>query len=176
MNWWVDLWGGFGNWWQTIDWGNAPAWAGAILSSVSVFLAFFIILRDRKNKRRELADSFVSFVRYNMNMSDENPRYDLEVWLQNTGSSIIPRTTLLARKENGKLDLVGISQDGDVPGVPPGQVAVYRVSLHEVSVSSPLIIHFKDGRNQAWFRDVKTNKYIRGRSLFGRGGIPPVYL
>jgi hypothetical protein len=31
-----------------IDWGNVPAWVGAVLTGGSLLLGFYILLRDRR--------------------------------------------------------------------------------------------------------------------------------
>ncbi|WP_375491978.1 hypothetical protein [uncultured Jatrophihabitans sp.] len=38
------------------DWGNVPAWVGAFLTSGSLFLAFTLLLRDRRKEERSQAD------------------------------------------------------------------------------------------------------------------------
>src|SRR5450759_1590275 len=39
-----------------LDWGNVPAWTGSILTSLSLVLAFSILIRDRKRTTRNQID------------------------------------------------------------------------------------------------------------------------
>lgn len=41
--------------WLGWDWGSVPAWASAILTSGSLSLGFFILLRDRRKEERAVA-------------------------------------------------------------------------------------------------------------------------
>ena len=52
-----------------IDWGSVPAWIGSVLTSASVLLALYIILRDKRAERREQASrvTFVSSLTYGHN-------------------------------------------------------------------------------------------------------------
>src|SRR4051812_5495414 len=36
-----------------LDWGNVPQWVSGVLSGLSVLAVFYVILRDRRNRRRE---------------------------------------------------------------------------------------------------------------------------
>jgi hypothetical protein len=43
-----------------IQWGNVPAWVGGILTSLSLLLAFYIILRDRRKEESEQARRIIT--------------------------------------------------------------------------------------------------------------------
>ncbi|MFC3964054.1 hypothetical protein [Nocardia jiangsuensis] len=44
---------------MTLDWGSVPAWAGSILTSGSLGLGFYILLRDRRNDEEDQARQLV---------------------------------------------------------------------------------------------------------------------
>lgn len=39
--------------WHEVQWGNVPSWISGVLSSISIVLAFYILLRDRRKAERE---------------------------------------------------------------------------------------------------------------------------
>jgi hypothetical protein len=47
---------------SSIDWGNVPAWVGALLTSGSLLQAFYIILRDRRSSEALRARQIITRV------------------------------------------------------------------------------------------------------------------
>jgi hypothetical protein len=81
--------------WQDIDWGNAPAWTSSILTSGSLGLGFYILLRDRRTSEREQARKVTVWYEYMSNgygvcyvhNASDQPIRNVSVLAQSTGST-----------------------------------------------------------------------------------------
>lgn len=57
-----------------VEWGNVPAWLGTILSTGSVLLAFYIILRDRRKAEREQIAQVIVIMRRRFSKAERRYR------------------------------------------------------------------------------------------------------
>lgn len=79
--------------WHSVEWGNVPSWISGVLSSVSILLAFYIILRDRRKVEREQVNKLVVIVErrsikrdrlthhISLINSSTQPFYDVSSWV-----------------------------------------------------------------------------------------------
>ena len=81
-----------------VDWGNVPAWLGSILSTVSVLLVIFVILRDRRVNKRKQADELTCAVSFGTRTRKVNQREytHYQVVLHNSSSSPFTQVRLVA--------------------------------------------------------------------------------
>lgn len=78
------------------DYGTVPAW----FSGSSLFLALYIILRDRKKAEKEQARSLVCWVDVAQTRDDETRFFNNKITIHNTGARpiLIPKIVITFRK------------------------------------------------------------------------------
>ncbi|WP_306334545.1 hypothetical protein [Streptomyces sp. KL118A] len=62
-----------------LDWGTVPAWASAILTSGSLLLGFYILLRDRRKEERQEAAQVICWLEQTAALPHECRRYRTHV-------------------------------------------------------------------------------------------------
>ncbi|MFD7403022.1 hypothetical protein ACFV7R_10180 [Streptomyces sp. NPDC059866] len=77
-----------------VDWGNVPAWCSAILTSGSLMLGFYILLRDRRKEEKAEARKLVFNLRGNGDQwtltahnASDRPFTDIRMLTQSLGRS-----------------------------------------------------------------------------------------
>ncbi|MFI2765808.1 hypothetical protein ACH5A3_44730 [Streptomyces echinatus] len=130
---------------EEMDWGTVPAWASAVLTSGTLALGFYILLRDRKKEEREEANRVIFWLEY-------PPKGHMTATVLNTAERPISNVEVL----------LGLA------GRRPRRVSIQRVVRpeEEVSVSlgpdvplhgEPWYFRFTDSDGRRWIRDVKSN-------------------
>jgi len=66
-------------WVHGLDWGTVPAWASAILTSGSLLLGFYILLRDRRKEERQEAAQVICWLEQTATLPDGHRRYRTRV-------------------------------------------------------------------------------------------------
>lgn len=66
-------------WVHGLDWGTVPAWASAILTSGSLLLGFYILLRDRRKEERQEAAQVICWLERTATLPDGLRRYRTHV-------------------------------------------------------------------------------------------------
>ena len=146
-----------------LDWGTVPAWASAILTSGSLFLGFYILLRDRRREELKEANKVVVW--------KEESEDQYTVHLLNSADRTISNATVLvlflyeADDEAGIEDaLKGFAfQDGQV--VRSGtEVTVDVPRRTENATAYIAAVTFRDADGYKWIRDM--DHYVL------HGGVP----
>lgn len=160
-----DGWNWFwGEWWPTIDWGNAPGWVGAFLTSGSLFLAVLILRGDRQKDRRAHADAFFTYPVGSSTMENNiKVRSTVEIHHYNAGDRPIVGAGVwqLTRRRPTKRGSLVFNPRGFEEIINPGDKG--ETSIDFKSPEPPeadLILVFKDGRGVEWVRHLYTHKYL----------------
>jgi hypothetical protein len=144
-----------------IDWGNVPAWAGAILTSGTLFVGFTVLRRDKRTAERVQADKIICWHEL------EHPH--VKVTVLNASDQLIfrVRVSILAspRKpfvrggrlhifEEVQLDPIEPELDSDQRLVRVGKVPE-DMSFYDAKVI------FREIRGWKWRRDVRRETLSR---------------
>lgn len=132
-----------------LDWGTVPAWASAILTSGSLLLGFYILLRDRRKEETEEARKLV--------FSTNTPH---------GGDPHVARVTNVSDRPFLSVGLFNADQwrtdqqTGEDPEGPllPGQSREYT---HNGSGSGALAARFQDADGQNWVKVFDSHRLIR---------------
>jgi len=149
---------------RSVDWGTAPAWLSAILTSGSLILGFYILLRDRRTTERSEASKIVCWRVW------RDKEYVTHVL--NAGDRVIVDVSMLVR-------LPGNRPKGDryesfhvesvIKAGEEGTVMSPRGGLGGRTV--PYFVTFQDADGQFWIRDLTTGelrRLSRGRPSHGK--------
>ncbi len=132
----------------SLDWGTVPAWASAILTSGSLFLGFYILLRDRRKEEKEEARKLVFSVR----MSDH--RHVVLV------TNVSDRPFLSVSMFNAdQWDTDGRGDDDPEGPLLSGQSRRYVHSGRPES--SALAARFQDADGQNWVKIFDNHRLVR---------------
>ncbi|MFE6623258.1 hypothetical protein [Streptomyces sp. NPDC057740] len=132
-----------------LDWGTVPAWASAILTSGSLLLGFYILLRDRRKEEKEEARKLV----FSMSTLQAGDPHVVRV----TNVSDRPFLSVgMFHADQWRTD----QRPGEDPEGPllPGQSREYR---HNGSGSSTLAARFKDADGQNWVKVFDSHQLVR---------------
>ncbi|MFB7467081.1 hypothetical protein ACFCZ1_26900 [Streptomyces sp. NPDC056224] len=132
-----------------LDWGTVPAWASAILTSGSLLLGFYILLRDRRKEETDEARKLV----FNMNTPYAGDLHVVRV----TNVSDRPFLSIgMFNADQWRAD----QQAGDGPEGPllPGQSREYT---HNGAGSGALAARFQDADGQNWVKVFDSHRLIR---------------
>jgi len=146
-----------------IDWGSVPAWAGSILSTISVLLALFIILRDRRRDRREQAQRIAISTRYQYTRAKSLHPLKIRITIHNTSDAAIWRPYLDIRPKNkwAKTRITRRFNSGldgkNLRPIAPGESSSLVVYLDEYREALQIRGIFTDQKGVPWARDVETN-------------------
>jgi len=150
-----------------LDWGTVPAWVGAILTSGSLALGFYVLLRDRRKEERTEASLVVCWRVW----SDE----EFVTHIHNASQRAVVDVTVLVR-------VPARSQVKDPHWEAVGGPAVLRAGTEEIVRSPrriagekwvPAFVTFQDADGIFWVRDLptgdlkrlKTTRALRGSSV-----------
>lgn len=163
QSWWGWLWG---TWWPTIDWGNAPGWVGAVLTSGSLFLAVWILRADRREKRRAAADKLTTWwTKSTREVSDAEP-FGIEICAFNGNDA--PIAFVVAGGPWGaKWEEQWFNEADDPHPSPIAPAITYRVggsSPTDFNIKH-FVLTFSDPLGKTWYRRVSDNRYISKRRL-----------
>lgn len=159
----------FGQWLTT---GNAPGWLAAVLSSASVFLALSIFRNDRKEKKRAFADGIVSWINDSTDIVENGTviEIDASIKLFNAGDRPLPSIAVFELNRDSTSEAqfrplahVQMIGAGEERSFHVGQQLKFR----EFGKNSFPVIYLEilDVKNQRWYRDVRSNRYIKLRHL-----------
>lgn len=155
MDWLNDLWTGFTSWWSTIDWGNAPEWLAAIFTSVSLFLALFIVFSDKRRYRRV---EFMKVVPHHT-VESANDKTTLKIVAYNANDHPIPMVLLHAW--TGLIYTKRIVRTEAAPfAIGPKEEGRVAIELTEKFQDRNHYLEVIDSLGQRWYRGAQTNKPI----------------
>ncbi|WP_411699024.1 hypothetical protein [Conyzicola sp.] len=165
---WIGLWHGWGEWWPTIDWGNASAWFSSVLTSVSVLLAVLIIRRDKARSALVHADAFVVWADY-IHVVGPEPKWLVDVHSYNSGDRPIIRPYIMAYARPGVRAL------GTLKEREPNKIAVViePKATNTIQLMFPdqdprdlkLYVDFTDMTGYTYRRLLNSNKYLNSRQI-----------
>lgn len=164
-------------WWATVDWGTAPAWASSVLSGGSLLLAVSILARDRIEKRRASADKLSAWSTLQPAREDDadGPGYEyvLHVNIFNSNDAPLPYVVL-----EGYADGVNRTQEwfNDTRYGAPEPIqerSGYRISTGFWTAPrlDRLYVVFSDLNGRERVRNLKTGKYLSARRSRSRRGV-----
>jgi hypothetical protein len=177
---WDSFWAGWDHWWPTIDWGNAPAWVGSILTSVSVFLAIRLFIGERFKRERAQADMFSVYLEKKYRKHRNKKVYEsILVHMYNGSDAPIPRATLYIRtRVNSAVASVVLqkassqSLDRSVPSKLHFEQHVDLIGEPPFPPNARIYIHMRDINGRVWRKNMKTGrtkklseKYVLARSF-----------
>jgi hypothetical protein len=144
-----------------VDWGTVPAWSSSILTSGSLALGFYILLRDRRKEDREEASLVTCWL--------EGSGDGRMVHVLNASPRPIPYAALSGRFFGREGQWVART---DPPVVRPGQELRLQLSemlkghrRHVVAeLRDPETFQFTDADGQRWKRDLWTSSLTRDRT------------
>lgn len=158
------------SWWSTLDWGNVPAWVSGMLTSVSVFIALLVLLRDRGEKRQKLADSLVIWSNSSGELKpgktdDDDDAYE---WYEtvsalNTGIAPIPYVDLEVIYKRGGGGMILTLKDGQSSRewiVQPGELVSQKI---HVTNPADIYVFILDAGGDRWVRPVDRKEYLSDR-------------
>jgi hypothetical protein len=172
MTWIGDLWADFTTWWATIDWGTAPEWVGAILTSGSLLLAVLVLRTEFRRSRMAEIKKVVS--RYRIFTTDDSPK--LEITAYNANDHPIAIVTFLYwggliwhRKF--------LKNPANTPDLPPTAEGTVTIpwTLHDYPHDRTALICITDTNGNAWYRGLETGRIYsprRARIWLQRGRWP----
>jgi hypothetical protein len=160
--------------WEGIDWGTAPAWASSVLSGASLLLALAILVRDRKEKRRESADKLTSWSTVEAAHDDDvdGPGYEyvLHVNIYNANDAPLPYAVLHGTADGAnRIEAWFNDTNRGAPG-PIGERTGYRVSegFWQPPRLDQLVIIFSDLAGRERIRHLQTGRYLTAREARNR--------
>lgn len=183
--------------WHDIQWGTVPAWVSGLLSSISVILAMYIILRDRRKVEQEQIKQLVVV---NERQSVKRRGKSHRITLINSSSQVfydLGAAVYLDRKKkpfrrqpappsnqrwrhyrylrqlkrlvkNGGLDTYTV-MDGDeaISTLEPEQRGVIELNLSVYPTYGKIVITCIDAAGQYWLIDPATKAAIRYERFIG---------
>lgn len=171
---------GFAHWWGTITWGTADGWAGAILTSGTLFIAVMLLRNDRRLARRRAADGLSTWVFGGFDgkpgpiLEGGDPFYNPYITLHayNSGASPIPLVRFVYR-DGDEPKSVSVRDKRKRGTIQPNSKARARVYIDSVPKwkKNQMFVEIRDPDNNLWYRDVMTNEYIsrrKAKRLFAR--------
>ena len=158
----------FWSWWSTINWGNAPAWVSGILTSVSVFLAVWILRRDKRKEIRKSADNFVTWASFVIQRSGAERTTNLHVGSFNAGSTPIIRPYIVTFEPDFTLTVgrLGVSEGQLETVIYPGAQNRNAMGDHFNITPGNAFVQFTDSSGNTWRRDLVTNRYISNFTIY----------
>jgi hypothetical protein len=160
----------WGTWWPTIDWGNAPAWVGALLTSGSLYLAIHLLRRERAEKRLAAATKFstwTSSTRHGVRSMDGKSYTVHFLRFYNANDAPIKAARVYGLIDDGEWGVVDLSSDkSDSDGgiVEGGSVGKGYLAARINRPSHEMIVGFDDPQGVRWHRYVDSNRYISHRN------------
>ncbi|WP_406551353.1 hypothetical protein [Streptomyces sp. YS-3] len=141
-----------------MDWGTVPAWASAFLTSGSLLLGFYILLRDRRKEERQEALKVVCWSEYG---SADSPDHGMHVvHVLNTSSRPIYNASVLVDLRLVAFDgFEGFGLAGIIPSAEEATTRIDRRMNHRKIF--PVAIGFTDSDGFDWIRDLGTRRLYR---------------
>lgn len=133
-----------------LDWGTVPAWASAILTSGSLLLGFYILLRDRRKEETEEARKLV--------FSTNTPHGDAPHVVRVTNVSDRPFLSVGLFNADQWRRTDQQTEEGPEGPLLPGQSREYT---HNGSDSGALAARFTDADGQNWVKVFDNHRLIR---------------
>ncbi|WP_406482144.1 hypothetical protein [Streptomyces sp. NBC_01615] len=138
-----------------LDWGTIPAWVSAILTSGSLLLGFYILLRDRRKEERREALKVVCWTNY----SDDGGHHVVHV-LNTADRPISNSSTLVDLGRSKSYSLEGFHLPQLIaPGEEVTGQEVPRRLFHDKIF--PMAVRFTDGDGLEWIRELETGRLYR---------------
>lgn len=140
---------------MTIDWGNAPAWMSAILTSGSLSLGFYVLLRDRRKEERTEASLVVCWRVWS---ADEYVTH-----IHNASKRTVVDVEVLVRVPRGDGNAVAAWEAFPGPSVlrPEAEAAVVTPRRIGGAKWLPEFATFQDADGIFWIRDLPTGQLKR---------------
>lgn len=163
---WEQLWG---TWGATIDWGNAPAWVGAVLSGGSLLLALSILARDRLERRRASADKVSTWSMLESAIDDEpdSPGYAyiLTAYAHNGNEAPLSHMVLegVADGTNLTQEWFNIGDRGFPDPLQHGKTYRVVVGFWTRPKLNRLHVVFNDVHGHYFVRNLESGKYLNPR-------------
>ncbi|GAA0621049.1 hypothetical protein [Streptomyces crystallinus] len=141
-----------------LDWGTVPAWASAFLTSGSLLLGFYILLRDRRKEERQEALKVVCWSVYGYDDSPDKGMHVVHVL--NTSTRPIYDASVLVDLRLGDFD--GFEGFGLAVIIPSTEEATTRIDrrMNDRKVF-PAAISFTDGDGIDWIRELDSRRLYR---------------
>ncbi|MEU2866382.1 hypothetical protein ABZ672_50370 [Streptomyces mirabilis] len=141
-----------------LDWGTVPAWASAFLTSGSLLLGFYILLRDRRKDERSEALKVICWSEYGFAGTPDDGMHVVHVW----NTSDRPISHVAAFVDLRLDDFDGFERFGLAATVAPGEEITERVQrrLNHRKIF-PKVVGFTDGDGAEWVRELDTRRLYR---------------
>ena len=160
-DWWDS---GLGSWFSEIDWGTAPAWAGALFSAGALLLTLRIISRDRKRDYRAMADGFVTWSSQTLSVNQTSGKYyTLKVYGHNTTDVPIPTAVVRSRAAAQPNFVEHFTEKDWKFSIPPKSEVSVEIVMEVPPRTVDVVVEFKDARGKWWMRDLYSNRYLTKR-------------
>ncbi|WP_327723925.1 hypothetical protein [Streptomyces europaeiscabiei] len=152
-----------------IDWGTVPAWASTILTSGSLLLGFYILLRDRVKDERAEA---LKLICWSVDSADARRVHVLNL----ADRAFTHPYIIVAFEESDALASVGFATDrADVGGlftlvddrvvvIRPGEEIVRDIPRREQEAIQPIAVTFLDADGVVWTRELDGGHLTRRTS------------
>ncbi|MFJ8546320.1 hypothetical protein ACIRFH_30840 [Streptomyces sp. NPDC093586] len=149
------------------NWGTVPTWVSAILTSGSLLLGFYILLRDRRKEERQEALKVICW-------SEMVDNESYKIYVLNTAERPVVHARMLVRLAGDVLEPVGLGAGA----IRPGEEVTARSPRHLGGEKSwPAAVEFQDADGIDWVRDLRSGALHRRkgepgllRLLFQRRG------
>jgi hypothetical protein len=158
---WEWLWDRFWAWMATPEAGNLAAWVGAVGITGALLLGLHLLRRDRK---ADVANQVSVWRSWQLRLSQDDSRTadvfaQLHIANHSLGLIILPRVyTWIA--SDGE-----VGQEFALEDLPPYGAEVIEVPVVDPRVKLCAVLSFKDRRGKTLFKDMHTQKVIRGRKV-----------
>ncbi len=131
-----------------IDWGSAPAWVSSILTSGSVTLAFYVILRDRRREEFNEAKQIACWRVWT--------ETECHTHVYNIGEKAVTDLHLLVMtSSDAKASSANIKMPAGAAVLLAGEEKTFRtVSFQNGFGSTPLFLTFQDANGGVWVNDL----------------------
>jgi hypothetical protein len=181
------------SWWHKIQWGDVSGWFSGVLTALSLLLAFYLLLQNRRRDESRQADEVTSWYEESpLGRSDETGHHvwQTNVSLRNNSSHPISKVAMAARRYEKRRDIeplfprlkgnalsVAVQDIIDRPGTMTsrrvlgnhGRVAEQTTVSREMDFDNlearnfRIEVFFNDARGKTWAINVRTGELRRAK-------------
>lgn len=163
---------GFTSWLGTLDWGTVPTWVGSILTSISVFLALYILRQNQKDKKRELVNKVFARLEYRGRWGKvDRDMYSVHVY--NASDQPVPSVFLIIADkyevhhemyfadDDKKNAILMPEASGEIEFATDDEMSDGNMNANKGVIFLQII----DADNGEWYRDLATRRYVSRRHV-----------
>jgi hypothetical protein len=157
---------------QADVWGTVGQWAGSVLTSVSVFLAIWILHRDKWRADRSHVANLVVWAERPISLSKELP-FVRTIQLFNGGSEPVPAASVAFLKSKSLLVGRYINAEAGNSSIIPKDALVELTLKSETDAftDARTLPYVRDPYGRVWRKDVSTGRIRRVRRRVELAGV-----